>query len=182
MIPLGVRVSTKISKIPGIQDWHQVPEGSKETSQHEFMRQICSGWWPLRTFPALRCHDSQVKSKVLLGFGSSYSLCCFGVELVTVPELMCQHQDIPAFFDSLSVEAWKHGWLPLFIWRAKFGKLFVAHFFKKIKAIKIGGKNSCHPLDGWAGFETWCAEKQVVFTIRRNRFQVSLHLLLVLCS
>lgn len=44
MIPLGVRVSTKVSKIPGIQDWHQVPEGSKETSQHEFMCQICAGW------------------------------------------------------------------------------------------------------------------------------------------
>lgn len=43
MIPISIKVSTKISKIPGIQDWDDIPEGEEKTSQHEFMHQIWAG-------------------------------------------------------------------------------------------------------------------------------------------
>lgn len=43
MIPINIRISTKISKIPGIQDQDEIPEGLKKTSRHEFMHQIWAG-------------------------------------------------------------------------------------------------------------------------------------------
>lgn len=40
MIPISIRISTKTSKTPGIQNWDEIPEAWKKTSQHEFMHQI----------------------------------------------------------------------------------------------------------------------------------------------
>lgn len=156
-IPLGVSISTKVSKIPGIQNWHQVPESSKETSQHEFMRQICAGSWPQRTFQALRFYDSWVKSKVLLGFGSSFSLYCFGGNYWLCLSCCVSTRKIPSFFDwkERSVKEWKkkevwknervNEWLvktfhlACKIWEMLCRSLF---FFFLIKAIKTGFETS----------------------------------------
>ena len=143
-MPISIRISTKISKIPGIRDWDEIPEGSKKAIQQVFIRQIWAGLWPLRTFPAHRFWLAS-KSEILLDFGSSYSLYfVFGVFFGGVDNnwlclRWCVNSRIPAFFETLTVGEWKNALgrkgdklVKYFSFRpATFWKVFVDHFFKK---------------------------------------------------